>query len=85
VSSASAGCFFKNPDHGKSAGELIEKSGLKGFRINGAMVSDIHANYIVNMGNATCEDILSLKQKIQKTVMKKYNIRLEAEVRMEGE
>ncbi len=85
VSSASAGCFFKNPDHGKSAGELIEKSGLKGLRVNDAMVSDIHANYIVNINNATCEDILKLKQKIQVAVSQKYHINLETEVRMEGE
>ncbi len=85
VSFASAGCFFKNPAPGKSAGELIEKSGLKGLRVNDAMVSDIHANYIVNINNATCEDILLLKQKVQDAVSKKYHINLETEVRMEGE
>lgn len=85
VSYASAGCFFKNPEKGKSAGELIEKSGLKGVSVNDAMVSKIHANYIVNLKNATCKDILSLKQQIQEVVFKKYNIKLETEVRMEGE
>lgn len=82
---ASAGCFFKNPDQGLPAGELIEKSGLKGMKINDAMVSEIHANYIVNIGNATCKDILLLKQYIQKTVLDKFHIKLETEVRMEGE
>lgn len=85
VSLASAGCFFKNPDQKKSAGELIEKSGLKGMRINDAMISEHHANYIVNTCNATCKDILLLKEHIQKTVLQKYNIKLETEVRIEGE
>ena len=49
------------------------------------MVSDIHANYIVNINNATCKDILLLKQKVQDAVLQKYQINLETEVRMEGE
>jgi len=90
VFAASAGCFFKNPTLGKSAnelsaGELIEKSGLKGMRINDAMVSEKHANFIVNINNASCKDILLLKQHIQKIVFKKYHIELETEVRLEGE
>ena len=85
VFAASAGCFFKNPSLGKSAGELIEKSGLKGMRINDAMVSLKHANFIVNTNNASCEDILLLKQHIQKVVFKKFHIKLETEVRLEGE
>lgn len=85
VSLASAGCFFKNPNQGMSAGELIEKSGLKGMRVNDAMVSEIHANYIVNINAATSRDILLLKQQIQDIVFEKYHINLEAEVRVEGE
>ncbi len=85
VGAASAGCFFKNPDQGKPAGQLIEEAGLKGMRINDAQVSDIHANYIVNLGNATCRDILDLKQKVEKIVMDKFHIKLETEVRVEGE
>ncbi len=85
VSAASAGCFFKNPAQGPSAGELIEKSGLKGMRINDAMVSDIHANYIINTGNATCGDILLLKQHIEETVFNTCKIKLETEVRLENE
>ena len=85
VSVASAGCFFKNPPQGMSAGELIEKSGLKGMRFNDAMVSEIHANYIVNTGDATCDDILSLKKHIEKTVFNTYKVKLEPEVRVEGE
>lgn len=85
VSHASAGCFFKNPDNEKPAGWLIEKAGLKGERINDAMVSERHANYIVNLKSATCSDILLLKEKIQKTVFEKFGINLETEVRIEGE
>ena len=85
VSFASAGCFFKNPIQGKSAGELIEKAGLKGMRINDARVSQKHANFIVNTNHASCEDILLLKQHIEKTVFEKFQINLQTEVRIEGE
>ncbi|MFH2093840.1 MAG: UDP-N-acetylmuramate dehydrogenase [Pseudomonadota bacterium] len=82
---ASAGCFFKNPGQGKPAGQLIEEAGLKGMRINDAQISQIHANYIVNLDQATCQDILQLKQMVQETIMKQYHIKLETEVRIEGE
>lgn len=85
ISAASAGCFFKNPAQGMPAGELIEKSGLKGIGINGARVSDVHANYIINTGDASCDDILRLKQHIQDTVFNAFKIKLETEVRIEGE
>lgn len=85
VSFANAGCFFKNPTTGKAAGELIEKSGLKGFSIKNAMVSEKHANFIVNIGNARFKDVVLLKQHIQKTVFDKFNVQLEPEVRIEGE
>ncbi|MCD4718259.1 MAG: UDP-N-acetylmuramate dehydrogenase [Desulfobacula sp.] len=85
VSFASAGCFFKNPTLEKSAGELIEKAGLKGMRIKDAMVSQSHANFIVNINNARCEDILLLKRQIQKIILNKFHIKLKTEVRVEGE
>lgn len=85
VSFASAGCFFKNPESGESAGELIEKSGLKGMKIKDAMVSHRHANFIVNINNASCEDILLLKHHIQKIVFSKFHIKLKTEVKVEGE
>lgn len=85
VAEASAGCFFKNPSHDQSAGELIDKSGLKGKRIKDAMVSPKHANFIVNVDKATCTDILLLKQHIQEMVLKKHNIKLKPEVRVKGE
>ena len=85
LSFASAGCFFKNPAVGKSAGELIDKAGLKGMSVNDAAVSEKHGNFIINKRNATCQDILLLKQKIQKIVFEKFRIKLETEVRIEGE
>ncbi len=85
VSAASAGCFFKNPAVGRSAGELIDRAGLKGMSVNDAAVSEKHGNFIVNMGNASCQDILLLKHQVQKIVFEKFSIKLETEVRIEGE
>ncbi len=85
VSLASAGCFFKNPDQGKPAGEMIDLCGLKGKRIGQAMVSEKHANYIVNTGHATCEDILQLARKVRQAVFETFNITLNTEVIIEGE
>ncbi|MEE4363735.1 MAG: UDP-N-acetylmuramate dehydrogenase [Desulfotignum sp.] len=80
----SAGCFFKNPDPKFSAGKLIQDAGLKGASCGDARVSEIHANYIVNCGNATCKEILALKARIQKTVYDRYGIMLETEVQVTG-
>jgi len=73
-----AGSVFRNPE-GMYAGELIEKSNLKGCNINGAEVSLKHANFIVNRGNATGKDIVELIEKIQKEIKNKYNIELTLE------
>jgi UDP-N-acetylmuramate dehydrogenase len=81
---ASAGCFFKNPPSGKTAGQLIDMAGLKGMRIGGAEVSGKHANFIVNRGSASASDILGLMQLIQETVLKKFNVSLEPEVKIIG-
>lgn len=80
----SAGCAFKNPA-GESAGRLIDLAGLKGARIGDAQVSHRHANFIVNLGFATCDDVLSLMEHIQRSVHQRFNIRLEPEVRLLGE
>jgi UDP-N-acetylmuramate dehydrogenase len=76
----SAGCVFRNPV-GWSAGALIEKSGLKGFSIGGAEVSSMHANFIVNKGGATAEDVLSLVEEVKKRVLAATGVELEMEVR----
>ena len=78
------GSVFKNPD-GNHAGDLIERSGLKGFRIGGCAVSEKHANFIVNDKEATARDIETLIKHIQKTVKDHYGIDLETEVRIIGE
>lgn len=76
----SAGSVFKRPE-GMYAGTLIEEAGLKGTQIGGAMVSEKHAGFIVNTGNATCEDVLKLIDKIRETVKKKSGVTLECEIR----
>ena len=74
----SNGSMFKNPE-GYSAGKLIDDLGLKGFCVNDAMVSLKHANFIINKGNATCEDILKLVDIIKQKVKEEYNIDLKME------
>jgi UDP-N-acetylenolpyruvoylglucosamine reductase len=80
----SAGSVFKRPV-GYFAGGLIEQCGLKGAQVGGAMVSPKHAGFIVNVGCATCEDVLGLIASIQKTVREETGVELECEVRKTGE
>jgi len=80
----SAGCAFKNPP-GLSAGRLLDHAGLKGSRIGDAQISDRHANFIINLGRASCDDVLSLMEYAQRRVVKAFNVRLEPEVRLVGE
>ena len=80
----SAGCFFKNPIDGPSAGELIDRCQLKGYRIGNAQVSVKHANYIVNLGDASARDILALMELVKIKVADKYNVDLEPEVKIVG-
>lgn len=77
----SAGSVFKRPE-GYFAGALIEQSGLKGYRIGGAMVSPKHAGFIVNVGNASADDVLRLIQHIKDTVARDYGVKLETEVQI---
>ncbi len=81
----SAGCFFKNPLSGKTAGELIELAGLKGKSIGEAEISLKHANFIINRDRASAVDILALIEFVQETVSKKFNINLEPEVKIVGQ
>ena len=80
----SAGSIFKRPA-GYFAGGLIEQCGLKGAQVGGAQVSPKHAGFIVNIGGATCGDVLGLIEKIQKTVREETGVELECEVRKTGE
>lgn len=81
---ACAGSVFRNPE-GHYAARLIEEAGLKGLRIGGAEVSPLHANFIVNTGQATAQDVLSLIEQIRRTVEQKYGVRLIPEVLVVGE
>jgi UDP-N-acetylmuramate dehydrogenase len=81
---ASCGSFFKNPSLEMTAGMLIEKAGLKGKSIGGAEISRVHANFITNKNKATPEDIIKLKDFIQKEVKLKFSIDLEPEVKIVG-
>ena len=80
----SAGSIFKNPEVGP-AGKWIEEAGLKGFRMGQAMVSDRHANFILNLGKATAEEILNLMEWVERRVYEEKGISLEREVRVVGE
>lgn len=79
----SAGCIFKNPP-GTSAGRVIDECGLKGERVGGAEVSTVHANFIVNRGDATCADILELVRRIRARVKAARGLDLEPEVMLFG-
>ena len=78
-----AGSIFKNPPH-DAAGRLIEAAGLKGQRVGGAAISDVHANFIVNEQNATAQDVMTLITKIQQEVWCQFGIELELEIRLLG-
>ena len=78
-----AGSTFKRGD-GFITAMLIDEAGLKGYKIGGAQVSEKHAGFIVNTGNATAKDILDLIKYVQKTIMEKYGKAIEPEVRILG-
>jgi UDP-N-acetylmuramate dehydrogenase len=84
LGSPSCGSVFRNPE-GDFAGRLIEAAGQKGRRIGGAMVSEKHANFIINSGNATAADIEALINEVQAAVERTSGVRLELEVRIVGE
>ena len=80
----SAGCAFKNPPD-VSAGRLIDEAGLKGVRIGDAQISSRHANFIVNLGYASCDDVLSVMEHVQRRVDRLFHVTLEPELRLLGE
>jgi UDP-N-acetylmuramate dehydrogenase len=84
LAQANCGSVFKNPE-GDYAARLIEAAGLKGFTIGGAQISERHANFIVNDGEASSADIMALIKYAQRAVKMEFNIQLEPEVRMVGE
>jgi UDP-N-acetylmuramate dehydrogenase len=79
IQERSAGCIFRNPP-GRSTGKMIDEIGLKGTRLGGAVVSERHANFIVNRYQATAADILKLMDFIRERVLKAYELELEEEV-----
>jgi UDP-N-acetylmuramate dehydrogenase len=79
----SCGSVFRNPIH-RSAGQLIEATGLKGFQIGRAQVAELHANFILNLGGATATDIFNLIAHVQTEVEQRWEVRLEPEVKMLG-
>ena len=80
----SAGSVFKRPE-GHFAGKLIEDAGLKGASVGGAMVSPKHAGFIINTGDATASDVLTLVDIIKEKVLSQFNVELECEIRFVGE
>jgi len=80
----SSGCIFRNPA-GDHAGRLIDTAGGKGLRVGGAVVSDRHANYILNTEHATAADVLGLIALVHRRVRERFGVELETEVKLLGE
>jgi len=83
-SGSSCGSVFKNP-HGTTAGTIIDRAGLKGTRVGNAVVSDKHANYIVNAGGATASDVLRLTDVLREQVLQRMGIELDLEIQLVGQ
>ncbi|ANC20925.1 UDP-N-acetylenolpyruvoylglucosamine reductase [Bacillus cereus] len=78
-----AGSVFRNPiPH--FAGDLVEKAGLRGYRIGGAQISEMHGNFIVNIGGASAQDVLSLIELIKHTIKDKFDVDMHTEVEIIG-
>jgi UDP-N-acetylmuramate dehydrogenase len=84
VGGLQVGSIFKNPP-GKHAGELIESVGMKGYRCGGVYVSEKHANFIINSGTGTSDDVCQIIEEINRRVKEKYGIVLELEIKIVGE
>jgi UDP-N-acetylmuramate dehydrogenase len=83
LGAASAGCVFKNPP-GAPASRLIDQAGLKGEHVGGAQVSPVHANFIVNTGGATADQVLALIDRVREQVRAVHGVELELEVELVG-
>ncbi|MFB3894893.1 MAG: UDP-N-acetylmuramate--L-alanine ligase [bacterium] len=79
----SAGCFFRNPK-GEGAGRWIDRAGLKGMKVGGAMISEKHANYVINTGNATAADCIEIINVVQHKIKESFGVELEPEVKIVG-
>lgn len=79
----SAGSTFKRPE-GYFAGKLISDTGLKGFSVGGAQVSEKHAGFVINTGNATAADVIALTDAVRDKVFEKYGVKLELEIKQLG-
>lgn len=84
VGLACSGCTFKNVG-GVSAGKLIDDAGLKGLRVGGAFVSPVHANFIINDGSATVQDVLELMRRVRRAVVERTGVELVPEIFLVGE
>jgi len=80
--SPSAGSVFKRPSPDFAVGKAVDELGLKGTQIGGACISDKHAGFIVNTGNATCDDVLRLIKLVRKKIKQKHNIYLQTELQI---
>ncbi|RGZ01922.1 UDP-N-acetylmuramate dehydrogenase [Clostridium sp. AM58-1XD] len=80
----SAGSTFKRPE-GYFAGKLIQDSGLRGFQVGGAQVSEKHCGFVINRGQATADDVMELCRQVQKRVYEQFGVKMEMEVRRLGE
>jgi UDP-N-acetylmuramate dehydrogenase len=83
IKERTGGSTFKNPD-GFKAWELIDKVGMRGYKLGGAMVSEQHCNFLINTGNATAADIENLGESIRAKVLKQFGVSLEWEIKIIG-
>lgn len=78
------GSVFKNPEHALSAGQMLDACGLKGFRLGGARISPVHANFIENTGEARSEDALALIVEARRRAVERFGVELRPEVQLIG-
>ena len=84
LSRLNAGSTFKRPE-GYFAGKLIQDAGLRGYSVGGAQVSEKHCGFVINKGNATAQDIVTLMKNVGEKVYEQFQVELEPEVKKIGE